>query len=97
MIPAHLPVYAFCESSTATLKAPSSAVNCIFSDPPTDKRCLPSMMLPLLWVGGVVDSLRGTQMIEQVYPTLIWQFDRLQEIVCTSNEILQCQAFFHFE
>lgn len=55
------------------------------------------MMLPLLWVGGVVDSLRGTQMIEQVYPTLIWQFDRLQEIVCTSNEILQCQAFFHFE
>ena len=30
----------FCESSTATLNAPKSAVSCIFSEPPTDSRCL---------------------------------------------------------
>lgn len=36
----HLYLICFCDNSTATLNAPSSAVSCIFSEPPSESRCL---------------------------------------------------------
>jgi hypothetical protein len=50
----------FCESSTAILKAPRRAVNCIFSEPPTDNLCLKSCISAPSRQGAIPDELTRT-------------------------------------
>lgn len=75
-------VFPFCESSTATLNAPSKAESCIFSDPPSERRCLMSAL------HLHKDPLCLAQVVEEINARVDWELNRLEEVISAGNEVL---------